>query len=612
MGTTELVNKEGGGSRAAMKRKAAKLKAGSSESTPTSSKSSSHSDSDGKKKRKKDRDTSASNAIVSSKSPSSKKDHGIKDVEVWENDRDVSNLTFLDILELEEPNEVDATQRANMLMAKVLEPTSRQRFYTSNWETTPILIDRSSDSSHFKGLFSRKRFRAILQDYSSYYGIDVDVSKFNAQGNKSFVGKVIDNTDGNAATADASKVDSLQSGGDGDAVLAKVNDIWKCYEQGYSIRLLCPQKYDDVLWAFLSALEHEVGCHIGCDADLIPSGSQGYSPTVDGAESIILQITGESNWHIWKPNDGAELPLGYAMDYIPQDTTASQHATSSVGNSSSSNTNNADMDRILRAGDTLYIPRGWAYETRNLADMSSDDKPSLHLRLHTNRNNSVVDLLRAIVPSALETLAAESKHARTSLPRTYTNYLGIIHSDKEPSDIPLRDVFMAKSASVLTSVLNVALQMVDAGADQMAKKFISERLPVPLTSDEESRSSAGASDAKIFIYTNLRMLRPGIARALVEDDVCVVYHCMDNSRELYGVPIQPLEFDIDDGPAIEALLSAYPAPISVSNLPHPSEDDDDKIAVAQALFKEGFLIIDDDASKPTSKGDESEDSDDPF
>ena len=162
------------------------------------------------------------------------------------------------------------------------------------------------------------------------------------------------------------------------------------------------------------------------------------------------------------------------------------------------------------------------------------------------------------------------------------------------------------------NVLNVALQMVDAGDDQMAKKFISERLPVPLTSDEESRSSAGASDAKIFIYTNLRMLRPGIARALVEDDVCVVYHCMDNSRELYGVPIQPLEFDIDDGPAIEALLSAYPAPISVSNLPHPSEDDDDKIAVAQALFKEGFLIIDDDASKPTSKGDESEDSDDPF
>ena len=33
------------------------------------------------------------------------------------------------------------------------------------------------------------------------------------------------------------------------------------------------------------------------------------------------------------------------------------------------------------------------------------------------------------------------------------------------------------------------------------------------------------------------MLRPGIARCVVEDDVCVLYHCMDNSRELYGAPL---------------------------------------------------------------------------
>ena len=222
----------------------------------------------------------------------------------------------------------------------------------------------------------------------------------------------------------------------------------------------------------------------------------------------------------------------------------------------------------------------------------------------------MVDLLRTVVPSALETLAVESRNARIGLPRAYTKYLGITHSEKETNTEPLRDAFMAKTASVLTSLLNVALQMIDPGADQLAKKFISERLPVPLTTEEEERSSAGASDAKIFIYTRLRMLRPGIARAMVEDNKCVVYHCMDNSRELYGAPLQPLEFDLDDGPAIEALLAAYPNPISVCDLPHPSEDNDDKMAVAQALFREGFLIIDDDASKPKTSI-ESE-SDDPF
>ena len=88
---------------------------------------------------------------------------------------------------------------------------------------------------------------------------------------------------------------------------------------------------------------------------------------------------------------------------------------------------------------------------------------------------------------------------------------------------------------------------------------------MPLTEDGEARTAAGASDARIFMYTQLRMLRPGIARVLIEGDVCVVYHSMDNSREMFGAPLQPLEFELDDGPAIEALLQAYPEPVSVAD-----------------------------------------------
>lgn len=61
------------------------------------------------------------------------------------------------------------------------------------------------------------------------------------------------------------------------------------------------------------------------------------------------------------------------------------------------------------------------------------------------------------------------------------------------------------------------------------------------------------------------MLRPGIAIAVVEDGMVVVYHCMDNARELYGNPLSPLEFELDDGLAIEALLEAYPQSIEVGN-----------------------------------------------
>ena len=35
----------------------------------------------------------------------------------------------------------------------------------------------------------------------------------------------------------------------------------------------------------------------------------------------------------------------------------------------------------------------------------------------------------------------------------------------------------------------------------------------------------------MFPFTKLRLIRPGIARVLLEDGIVVVYHCMDNSRE---------------------------------------------------------------------------------
>ena len=40
----------------------------------------------------------------------------------------------------------------------------------------------------------------------------------------------------------------------------------------------------------------------------------------------------------------------------------------------------------------------------------------------------------------------------------------------------------------------------------------------------------------------------------------------------------PLQFELDDAPALEVLLSAYPRPVTVSELPHPpTEDLEDKV-----------------------------------
>lgn len=558
-----------------------------------------------KSKKKKTEHASSEKLVVAGSSSSAKKDKKVaaSSLERYDDDADVSNLSLLDILHLEEPTDVSSYQRSAMLLSKLITPTPREAFYATHWEQTPLLVERSTSgngkSSQFKGLFSRKAFKTILQDYAAYYGVDVDVSKVNAQGSKSFVGTVVDNDA--PAAEDSVVITSVAQLEDKEAqaVRAKPADIWRCSEQGYAVRLLCPQKYDDVLWNFLSALEHEFGCAVGCEADLLAGGCQGYAAMIDTADSFVIQLSGETRWRLWAPLPGSELPQGETRGCSEDDDDAEDGKRK------------ADLDRLLRAGDTLYIPKGWGYAT--VSNSKAIEEQSLHLRIHTNRGNSVIDLLALVVPTAVETVAFESAVARQGLPRTYHNYLGVPYSELEGIH-PQREHFMQRAGQQLTAILNASLSMVDAGADQMAKKFISERLPVPLTEDEEARTAAGASDARIFMYTQLRMLRPGIARVLIEDNVCVVYHSMDNSREMFGAPLQPLEFELDDGPAIEALLQAYPEPVSVADLPHPSEEDDDKLSLAQALFKEGFLVIDDDASKPhaVGVGSDSDGSDDPF
>jgi lysine-specific demethylase/histidyl-hydroxylase NO66 len=124
----------------------------------------------------------------------------------------------------------------------------------------------------------------------------------------------------------------------------------------------------------------------------------------------------------------------------------------------------------------------------------------------------------------------------------------------------------------------------------------------------------------MYITLSLLVVFLGIARAIIEDGKVVLYHCMDNARyfhfylkirvpilisimcrEMFGTPISPLEFDLDDGPAIEALLNAYPNSIIVQDLPHNSEELEEKISIAQSLFKEGILLLIDENESESAK-----------
>lgn len=132
--------------------------------------------------------------------------------------------------------------------------------------------------------------------------------------------------------------------------------------------------------------------------------------------------------------------------------------------------------------------------------------------------------------------------------------------------------------------------MLDAACDQIGKRFLSDRLPPALTAAETENTSEGQSGAKIWPNTLVRLVRPGIARMALEDGKAVLYHCVDNSRVYQGNPLSPMEFELDDAPALETLLSTVePYWIQVQDLSH--DDIEDKMEIAQSLFDEGILSI---------------------
>lgn len=132
--------------------------------------------------------------------------------------------------------------------------------------------------------------------------------------------------------------------------------------------------------------------------------------------------------------------------------------------------------------------------------------------------------------------------------------------------------------------------MVDAACDQIGKRFLSDRLPPGFTPDEISYTSEGQKDEKIWPTTMCRLARPGIARLVLEDGKAVLYHCADNTCVYHEVPLSPLEFEVDDAPALEQLITTVePKWIAISDLIH--EGMEDKIAIAQSLYDEGILAI---------------------
>jgi hypothetical protein len=137
---------------------------------------------------------------------------------------------------------------------------------------------------------------------------------------------------------------------------ADVRRIAAEWEAGATIVLQALHVHWHPLAVFCRQLEDALGHGVQANSYWTPRGSQGFAVHHDTHDVLVLQVAGEKRWLLYEPL--LELPLKHQR-WSP--------ALGELGEPSD--------DLTLRAGDTLYLPRGWLHQ----AETSATD--SLHLTI---------------------------------------------------------------------------------------------------------------------------------------------------------------------------------------------------------------------------------------
>ncbi|KAL7440856.1 hypothetical protein ACHAXH_004326 [Discostella pseudostelligera] len=506
----------------------------------------------------------------------------------------------------------------------------------------------SRHAARLDGFLNRKIIEEIIQTNKLRYGLDLNVTRYtDAMGNGVRRRIMLDPPPKKRSKMKGGKKvdDDDDGGGDVEFVVANPKDIWTNVDTSHcTLRLLRPHEHNDNIHALLSLLESEFGCQVGSNAYLTPLISQGFAPHYDDVDVFILQLEGFKRWRVYAPFSKREtLPRESSRDYTESEV-------EEMGNGELMDVVLGPGDLLyiprgwIHQAETVRAPSNHKTKVNGIAD-----DHSLHLTVSAMQNWCWADYLDILMPDALESAAASDKSIslRDGLPRNFLGYMGTMHQlddddNDEGSSIPeglkqamdaqaksspdgerngdeelmdeenrarqrimaCRKKFKEEAKKRIMRVCKQAMSMLDDACDQIGKRFLSDRLPPALLEPERCLTKEGMSNdtaasslenlhhhnaaTKIWPNTLCRIVRPNIARLVVEDGKAVLYHCLDNSRVFRGTPLSPMEFEIDDAPALEQLLTTVePHWIMVKDLIHG--DIEDKMEIAQALLNEGIL-----------------------
>ena len=276
--------------------------------------------------------------------------------------------------------------------------------------------ERGAEAGVWAGAFGLGALRKVVagleaRDESLEWGVDVNAVRLRG-GRKEVVNGGVA-ADGLPAAADAE-----------DAPGPGFKELERLYrEEGCTLQVHQPQRWNDRLWRACAVLEEHQGCLTGCNAYITPPGQQGLAPHFDDVDVWVCQTEGSKHWRVYSQVGlGLRDPEGPAIDpealqrglASTDPPSALQRpllapladiwATCSSGDLAPEQFAESGVELLmevtLQVGDVLYIPRGCVHEARAA---SGADGGSCHVTISTHQRWCLGEALRQGLGRAMAT-----------------------------------------------------------------------------------------------------------------------------------------------------------------------------------------------------------------
>jgi ribosomal protein L16 Arg81 hydroxylase len=226
------------------------------------------------------------------------------------------------------------TPTPSAALTRCLEPLEPARFLEEHWEAKPLLVQRGEEG-RFDDLLSAAEAERLIASTGLRYPAFRLVKAEEELHAHDYTVDLSWRPVPLAATIDVARVAAE-------------------FDRGATIVLQALHLQHAPLAHFARELEQDLGQAVQVNAYYTPRAAQGLPVHHDTHDVFCLQVTGEKRWLVYEP--ALELPL------------KSQRYRRELGDPGE-----PILDVTLRAGDTLYLPRGWLHEAL------TSDRDSLHL-----------------------------------------------------------------------------------------------------------------------------------------------------------------------------------------------------------------------------------------